>query len=192
MKNKKLISLILLIGIIITIAVFYNNKNSTLENELSSEEAIDQVQDNVIVDEPPVRIMEGQVLGIKNEIREWLIEAESISIAEDRESTLFKNIKQMVIYKDEEPHLTISADEVLANMQTKDMELSGNVVISNQEGNSLKGQKIYWHSEEQSLSSDSEIELYVDDNYIIAGGIYSNMEMTEIELIGRATVTMKL
>lgn len=192
MKNKKLISLILLIGIIIAIAVFYNNKNSTLENELSSEEAIDQVQDNVIVDEPPVRIMEGQVLGIKNEIREWLIEAESISIAEDRESTLFKNIKQMVIYKDEEPHLTISADEVLANMQTKDMELSGNVVISNQEGNSLKGQKIYWHSEEQSLSSDSEIELYVDDNYIIAGGIYSNMEMTEIELIGRATVTMKL
>ncbi|MDD4363948.1 MAG: LPS export ABC transporter periplasmic protein LptC [Atribacterota bacterium] len=172
--------------------MFYNNKNSTLENELSSEEAIDQVQDNVIVDEPPVRIMEGQVLGIKNEIREWLIEAESISIAEDRESTLFKNIKQMVIYKDEEPHLTISADEVLANMQTKDMELSGNVVISNQEGNSLKGQKIYWHSEEQSLSSDSEIELYVDDNYIIAGGIYSNMEMTEIELIGRATVTMKL
>src|SRR6056297_3149695 len=191
MKNKNLL-LILAVILIIGVILFYNFLNRSPEETMSPEEAIEQVQDDIIVDEPPVRIEGGQVLGIKNEKKEWLIEAETVSIAEDRESTLFENIKQMIIYKNEEPNLTISADTSIANMQSKDIELNGNVVISNENGDSLRGEKVLWHSEEQRLSSNDKVELRVDDKYIVAGGISTNMEMTQIELTDRVTVTMKL
>ncbi|MDD3656622.1 MAG: LPS export ABC transporter periplasmic protein LptC [Atribacterota bacterium] len=192
MKNIKLY-LIIAVVLIIGIHLFYNfYYNTPPEETISPEEAIDQVEDDIIIHEPPVRIGEGQVLGIKDEKKEWLIEADTISIGEDRESTLFENIKQMTIFKDEEPHLNISAQKCIANMQSKDMELNGDVVISKEDGDSLRGEKVFWHSEEQRLSSNEQVELKVDDNYIIAGGFSTNMEMTQLELFNRVTVTMKL
>jgi len=192
MKNKKIfiiLGIIIISGIAIYYFFFYNGAPQTT---ISPEEAIDQVADEVIVEQPPVRISQGQVLGIKDEKREWLIEAEVISIAQDRESTLFEDIRKMIIFKEEEPHLTISAERCIANMKSKDMELNGNVVISTTEGDSLMGEKIFWHSEEQRLSSNDSVELHVDDKFIIAGGISTNMEMTQLELTNRVTVTMKL
>ena len=191
MKNRNLF-LILAVILIISVILFYNFYNRTPEETMSPEEAIEQVQDDIIVDEPPVRIEGGKVLGIKNEKKEWLIEADTVSIAEDRQSTLFEDIKRMIIYKNEEPNLTISADTSIANMQNKDMELNGNIVISNENGDSLRGEKVFWHSEEQRLSSNDKVELKVDDHYIVAGGLSTNMDMTQIELTNRVTVTMKL
>jgi len=191
MKNKKIFIIVAII-LIISLILFYNYYKPTPEETMSPEEAIEQVQDDIVVDEPPVRIGQGQMIGIKDEKKEWLIEANTISIAEDRQSTLFENIKQMIIYKDEEPHLTISAEKSMANMQSKDMELSGNVVISNEDGDSLRGKKVFWHSEEQRITSADQVELQVDDYYIIAGGLSTNMEMTKLEFTNRVTVIMKL
>ena len=193
MKNIKIYLIsILVVVLIVGIYLFYNYHNNSPQQTKSPEEAIDQVQDDVIVHEPPVRIDQGQVLGIKNEKKEWLIEADTISIAEDRESTLFENIRRMIIYKDEEPHLTISAQRCIANMQSKDMELNGKVVIFTEDGDSLKGERVFWHSEEQRLSSNEPVELQVDGHYIIAGGLSTNMEMTQLELTNRVKVIMKL
>lgn len=192
MKSNKKLFFILLIFIMIGIFIYFRFYQVEQEDTLSPEEAIEQVQDDIVIDEPPVRIGQGQVLGIKDEKKEWLIEADTISIAEDRESTLFENIKRMVIFKEEEPHLTVFADRCIANMQSKDMELNGNVVISNENGDSLKGEKVFWHSEEQRISSENQVELQIDDHYIIAGGLSTNMEMTQLELMNRVTVTMKL
>lgn len=176
----------------IGIFIYFRLYQVEQEEKLSPEEAIEQVQDDIVIDEPPVRIGQGQVLGIRDEKKEWLIEAETISIAEDRETTLFENIKQMVIYKEEEPQLTIFAERGIANMQSKDIELNGKVVISTEDGDSLKGEKVFWHSEEQRISSEDQVELQIDDHYIIAGGLSTNMEMTQLELTNRVTVNMKL
>lgn len=175
------------------IYLFYNfYYSSSSQKTLPPEDAIDQVTDDIIINEPPVRIEQGMVLGIKNEKKEWLIEADKISIAQDRQNTLFENIKQMVIFKDEEPYLTITANRCIANMQSKDMELNGDVLITKENGDYLKGERVFWYSEEQRLSSYEPVELQVNDHYIVAGGFSTNMEMTQIELINRVTVTMKI
>lgn len=189
--NKKRF-VILLILIIVGIFIYFRFDQTKQEETLSPEEAIDQVQDDLVIDEPPVQIGQGQVLGIKDEKKQWLIEAETISIAEDRESTVFEDIKKMLIYKEEEPHLTVFAERGIANMQSKDIELSGNVVISNEDGDSLKGEKVFWHSEQQRITSEEQVELQIDDHYIIAGSLSTNMEMTQLELTNRVSVTMKL
>ncbi len=192
MRGNKKRFVILLILIIVGIFIYFRFDQTKQEETLSPEEAIDQVQDDLVIDEPPVQIGQGQVLGIKDEKKQWLIEAETISIAEDRESTVFEDIKKMLIYKEEEPHLTVFAERGIANMQSKDIELSGNVVISNEDGDSLKGEKVFWHSEQQRITSEEQVELQIDDHYIIAGSLSTNMEMTQLELTNRVSVTMKL
>ena len=192
MKKTKLfpfIIVVLAIGAYLFYHFYYHNFS---KDKTPSEDVIDQVVDDIIIHEPPVRIEQGEVLGIKDEKKEWLIEADSISIAQDRESTLFENIKQMIIFKDEEPHLTISAKRCIANMNSKDMELNGNVIISKENGDSLRGDRIFWHSEEERLLSNEQVELHIDDNYIVAGSFSTNMEVTQIELYNGVKVIMKL
>ena len=193
MDNKKIYFLILIVFIISGYLIYhYYYKLPDDDNKLSPEEAMEQVVDDIIIHEPPVRIDQGQVLGIKDEKKEWMIEADSISIAQDRENTLFENIREMIIFKEEEPSLTISAQKCIANMYTKDMELSGGVVITKEDGDYLKGERVFWHSDDERLSSSEQVELQVDDNHIIAGGFSANKEMTRLELFDGARVTMKL
>ena len=192
MKKTKLFPIViiaLIIGAYLFYHFYYNNSS---KEKMPSEDAIDQVVDDIIIHEPPVRIEQGEVLGIKDEKKEWLIEADSISIAQDRESTLFENIKKMIIFKDEVPHLTITAEKCIANMQSKDMELKGNVVISKENGDSLRGERVFWHSEEERLLSNELVELQVDDNLIVAGSFSANKEMSQLELYNGVTVIMKL
>lgn len=193
MDNKKIYFLILIVFIISGYLIYhYYYKLPDDDNKLSPEEAMEQVVDDIIIHEPPVRIDQGQVLGIKDEKKEWMIEADSISIAQDRENTLFENIREMIIFKDEEPSLTISAQKCIANMYTKDMELSGGVVITKEDGDYLKGERVFWHSDDERLSSSEQVELQVDNNHIIAGSFSANKEMTQLELFDGARVTMKL
>ena len=192
MKKTKLFPIViiaLIIGAYLFYHFYYNNSS---KEKMPTEDAIDQVVDDIVIHEPPVRIEQGEVLGIKDEKKEWLIEADSISIGQDRESTLFENIKQMIIFKDEVPHLSITAEKCIANMQSKDMELKGNVVISKEDGDSLRGERVFWYSGEERLLSNEQIELQVDGNYIVAGSFSSNKEMSQLELYNRVTVIMKL
>ena len=192
MKKTKLFPIViiaLIIGAYLFYHFYYNNSS---KEKMPTEDAIDQVVDDIIIHEPPVRIEQGEVLGIKDEKKEWLIEADSISIGQDRESTLFENIKQMIIFKDEVPHLTITAEKCIANMQSKDMELKGNVVISKEDGDFLRGERVFWYSGEERLLSNEQIELQVDGNYIVAGSFSSNKEMSQLEVYNRVTVIMKL
>ncbi|MFZ2330273.1 MAG: LPS export ABC transporter periplasmic protein LptC, partial [Atribacterota bacterium] len=80
----------------------------------------------------------------------------------------------------------------IANMKSKDMELNGNVIISKENGDSLRGERIFWHSEEERLLSNEQVELHIDDNYIVAGSFSTNMEVTQIELYNGVKVIMKL
>ena len=194
MKNNRKALLIFIFLIIagVVLVLYLNSQKQEPGEKLSSDEALEQAIEDVIVDESPVSMKQGQVIVIKDEKKEWLIEADSITIGEDRNTTVFENIKEMIIYKDEEPELTISANSCVADMQTKDMELKGDVVISNSNGDSLKGEKILWQSEAEKIFSEDIVEMQVDDHYIIAGGLSSNIEMTQIEMFKRVTVVMKL
>lgn len=190
--NTKKIILIAVILTVIGLLIYNQTIQKDQEDALSPEEAIEQVEDDIEIDEPPVKISQGAVVGIKDDKKEWMIKASNISIAEDRKKTVFNQIEKMVIYKEEEPHLNISAQQCIADMDSKDMELQGNVRIETKEGDFLTGEKILWHSDDQRLSSQEKVELKVDDHHIIAGALSTNMELTRLQLDKRVKVIMKL
>jgi len=178
--------LIIILAIVLSLYFIYNGKN---KSSVQKEEEIEETEEDIVVQEAPVKIERGTVVGMKAGKKEWEIEADKISLAEDRKKTIFEKIKRAVIFKDNEPYLNIRLNKCIADMGSKSMELVGEVVIETKEGDILKGERFYWDSEEETLASLEPVELIVKENNIIADWLVSDVELNKLELQGNVKVT---
>ena len=187
LKRKYLwIILIIILAIALSLYFIYNGKN---KSSVQKEEEIEETEEDIVVQEAPVKIEKGTVVGMKAGKKEWEIEADKISLAEDRKKTIFEKIKKAVIFKENEPYLNIQLNKCIADMGSKSMELVGEVVIETKEGDILKGERFYWDSEEETLASLEPVELIVKENNIIADWLVSDVELNKLELQGNVKVT---
>ena len=181
--------LVIILAIALSLYFIYNGKN---KSSVQKEEEIEETEEDIVVQEAPVKIEKGTVVGMKAGKKEWEIEADKISLAEDRKKTIFEKIKKAVIFKDNEPYLNIQLNKCIADMGSKSMELVGEVVIETKEGDILKGERFYWDSEEETLASLEPVELIVKENNIIADWLVSDVELNKLELQGNVKVTFKI
>ena len=192
MLKQKYLWLILIIILALSLSFYfiYNGKN---KSSVQTEEVKEEFEEEEIeINEAPVKIEKGTVVGIKVGEKEWEIEADKISLAEDRKKTIFEKIKKAVIFKDNEPFLNIQLNKCIADMGSKSMELVGEVVIETKEGDILKGDRFYWDSEEETLASLEPVELIVKENNITADWLVSDVELNKLELQGNVKVTFKI
>ncbi|MCG2822052.1 MAG: LPS export ABC transporter periplasmic protein LptC, partial [Candidatus Atribacteria bacterium] len=185
------IILIMILAIAISFYIIYN-RGKDGDRGKAEEEIEEFEEEDIEVNEAPVKIEKGTVVGMKAGKKEWEIEADKISLAEDRKKTIFEKIKKAVIFKDNEPYLNIKLNKCIADMGSKSMELVGEVVIETKEGDILKGERFYWDSEEETLTSLEPVELIVKENNIIADWLVSDVELNKLELQGNVKVTIKL
>ena len=183
--------LIIILAIALSFYFIYNKgKDGCI---VQTEEDIEEIEEEDIeVKEAPVKIEKGTVVGVKGGQKEWEIEADKISLAEDRKKTIFEKIKKAVIFKDNEPYLNIQLNKCIADMGNKSMELVGDVVIETKEGDILKGDRFFWDSEEETLASLEPVELIVKENNITANWLVSDVELNKLELQGNVKVTFKI
>jgi len=189
MLRRRYIWFILIIIIVLSLSLYfiYNGRN---KSSLQTEEVKEEFEEEEIeINEAPVKIEKGTVVGMKAGKKEWEIEADKISLAEDRKKTIFEKIKRAVIFKDNEPYLNIRLNKCIADMGSKSMELMGEVVIETKEGDILKGERFYWDSEEETLASLEPVELIVKENNITADWLVSDVELNKLELQGNVKVT---
>jgi LPS export ABC transporter protein LptC len=185
------IILIIILAIVLSFYFIYNRGKDG--GTVQTEEEIEEFEEEDIeIREAPVKIEKGTVVGMKAGEREWEIEADIISLAEDRKRTIFEKIKKAVIFKDNEPYLNIQLNKCIADMGSKSMELIGDVVIETKEGDVLKGDRFFWDSEEETLASLEPVELIVKGNNITADWLISDVELNKIELQGNVKVTFKI
>jgi len=183
--------LILILAIAISFYFIYN-RGKDGDTGKAEEEIEEFEEEDIEINEAPVKIEKGTVVGMKAGEKEWEIEADKISLAEDRKKTIFEKIKKAVIFKDNEPYLNIQLNKCIADMGSKSMELVGDVIIETKEGDILKGERLYWDSEEETLASLEPIELIVKENNIIADWLVSDVELNKLELQGNVKVTFKI
>ena len=190
LKGKKLrIILIIILAISLTVYFFYREtgkKNSQVtETKVEPEEFVE-------VEEAPVKIEQGIVSGMKNGQKEWEIEAEKIYLGKNRTNTIFEEIKKATIFKENTPYLDIKAEKSIADMKTKSMEWIGNVTITSEEGDILKGEHFFWDSGEEKISSRDPVEIQVKDGLIFAENFSSDKELSNLQLEGNAKVVLKI
>jgi len=189
LKQRYLWIIIIIILAIALSFYFIYNKGKDGDTGKTEEEIEEFEEEDIEINEAPVKIEKGTVVGMKAGEREWEIEAEKISLAEDRKRTIFEKIKKAIIFKDNEPYLNIQLNKCIADMGSKSMELVGDVVIETKEGDILKGERFYWDSEEETLASLEPVELIVKENNITADWLVSDVELNKLELQGNVKVT---
>jgi LPS export ABC transporter protein LptC len=191
LKQRYLWFIIIILAIALSFYFVYNKGKDRGTGK--TEEEIEEIEEeNIEVKEAPVKIEKGTVVGIKAGEKEWEIEADKISLAEDRKKTIFEEIKKAVIFKDNEPFLNIQLNKCIADMGSKSMELVGDVIIETEEGDILKGERFYWDSEEETLASLEPVKLIVKENKITADWLVSDVELNKLELQGNVKVTFKI
>ena len=192
MLKRRYLWFILILIIILSLSIYFVYKGKD-RGMIQTEEEIEEFEEEDIeINEAPVKIEKGTVVGMKAGEKEWEIEADIISLAEDRNRTIFEKIKKAVIFKDNEPYLNIQLNKCIADMGSKSMELVGDVVIETKEGDILKGDRFYWDSEEETLASLEPVELIVKENNITADRLISDVELNKLELQGNVNVTFKI
>jgi len=180
--------LVIILALSLSFCFIYNKGKD--EGIVQTKEEIEEIEEEDIeVKEAPVKIEKGTVVGMKAGEKEWEIEADKISLAEDRKKTIFEKIKKAVIFKDNEPFLNIQLTKCIADMGSKSMELVGDVIIETEEGDILKGERFYWDSEDETLASLEPVELIVKENNITADWLVSDVELNKLELQGNVKVT---
>ena len=189
MLKRKYLWFILIIILAIALSFYFIYNKGKGGGTVQTEEEIEEVEEDIEVREAPVKIEKGTVVGVKAGEKEWEIEADKISLAEDRKKTIFEKIKKAVIFKDNEPYLNIQLNKCIADMGNKSMELVGEVVIETKEGDILKGDRFFWDSEEETLASLEPVELTVKENNITADWLISDVELNKLELQGNVKVT---
>ena len=189
LKQKYLLIILIIILAIALSFYFIYNKGKDGGTGKTEEEIEEFEEEDIEIREAPVKIEKGTVVGVKAGEKEWEIEADKISLAEDRKKTIFEKIKKAVIFKDNEPYLNIQLNKCIADMGSKSMELVGDVVIETKEGDILKGDRFFWDSEEETLASLEPVELTVKENNITADWLISDVELNKLELQGNVKVT---
>ena len=189
MLKRKYLWFILIIILAIALSLYFIYNKGKDGDKGKAEVGIEETEEDIKVNEAPVKIEKGTVVGMKAGEKEWEIEADKISLAEDRKKTVFEMIKKAVIFKDNEPYLNIQLNKCIADMGSKSMELVGDVIIETKEGDILKGETFYWDSEEETLASLEPVELIVKENNITADWLVSDVELNKLELQGNVKVT---
>ena len=180
--------LILIVALSLSLYFIYKEK----EKGAVQTEEIEETEEYIEVKEAPVKIEKGTVVGLKEGQKEWEIEADKISLGEDRKRTIFEEIKRAIIFKDNKPYLNIQLQKCVADMGSKSMELIGDVVIETEEGDILKGDRFFWDSEEEGLTSLEPVEVIVKEDKITADQLSTDIELNKLELQGNVKVTFKI
>lgn len=190
MLKQKYLLIILIIILAIAISFYFIYNKGKDGGKVQTEEEIEEFEEeDIVINEAPVKIEQGTVTGMKAGEKEWEIEADKISLAEDRKKTTFEKIIKMVFFKDNEPYLNVQLNTCIADMGSKSIKLVGDVVIETKEGDILKGERFYWDSEKETLSSLEPVELTVKENNITADRLISDVELNKLELQGNVKVT---
>ena len=193
MLKQRYLWFILIVILALSLSFYFiYNKGKDRGTGKAEEEIEEFEEEDIEIREAPVKIEKGTVVGMKTGKKEWEIEADKISLAEDRKKTIFEKIKKAVIFKDNEPYLNIQLNKCIADMGNKSMELVGDVVIETKEGDILKGDRFFWDSEEETLASLEPVELTVKENSITADWLICDVELNKIELQGNVKVTFKI
>ena len=181
--------LIIILGLTLSLYFIYNGKN---KSSVQKEEVIEETEEDIVVQEAPVKIEKGTVVGIKQGKKEWEIEADKISLGEDRKKTIFEQINRATIFKESKPHLQVQLNKCIADMDSNSMELIGDVVIESEEGDILKGNWFFWDSKNEKLSSIEPVEVIAKDNRFTADQFSTDIKLDNLEFSGNVNVTIKL
>lgn len=120
----------------------------------------------------------------------WELEAKTLHQFQEENLLLLKEVK-VIYYAKDGRCFTLIGNEARVNQSSKDMELTGNVLLTSDDGYRLKTQSIsYQHSNKQVKTSEP-IEFESDQIHLTGKGMLVDMEAKTFKVLSQAKTQWK-
>lgn len=181
MKTKKLIRKLLLlitISLIILITGFLVKNKSNLPKSVSAR----LTKTGIDISIKNLRLIEE-----KDGTKQWELNADTAEVINSKGITQLKKI-QMNLFQKNGDKLSVSADNGIVENNNKNIELKGNIEVSNNEGYTLKTENLKWLSEQKIIQFDDEIEIRGQDLNVTGKRMTVDVENNIVKIYGGVRV----
>jgi len=137
----------------------------------------------VIADGSTITIEKIHQTSTKNGVVEWNLDAGSATYSADRKEAFFKDLSVTFFTKDNQK-IFLTADSGILKTESNDIEISGNIIIKNEEY-LLKTEKIHYEHDKRIIFSMVPVKISGDSLNLAAGSMTIDLNLNKAELSGK-------
>jgi len=128
-----------------------------------------------------LKLQKVHVIEKKRDRKEWELEADSTEMFNKENITILKNVR-LKFFPENREEITVVGKKGKFNNNTKNMEIYGNVVVSSNDGYSLKTNSLRFTSSTKVVETDDPVEISKDGLSIIGKGLFSQLDKQKLEI----------
>lgn len=128
-----------------------------------------------------LKLQKVHVVEKKRDRKEWELKADSTEMFNKENITILKNVR-LKLYPENREEITVVGKKGNFNNNTKNMEIYGNVIVSSNDGYSLKTDSLKFISSKKVVETDDPVEISKDGINIIGKGLFSQLDKKELEI----------
>ena len=121
----------------------------------------------------------------------WELESAIMEEGEKGSESVAKEIKILRIYKKGKLNLIGVGDEATYNKNREELRMYGNVHIESEDGTTiLNTEELIWRDAKgnKEMSCPKPVEIWVEDNHILADMMFSDKDLEKIDFLGRVSM----
>jgi lipopolysaccharide export system protein LptA len=121
----------------------------------------------------------------------WELESRIVEEGSDGSKSVAKEIKVLRIFKKGELNLIGVGDEAEYNKNRDELKMYGNVHVESEDGSTiLNTETLIWSDakDNKRMSCPEPVELWIDDNHILADMMFSDKDLERIDFLGRVSM----
>lgn len=122
----------------------------------------------------------------KKDRKEWELEANSTEFFDSEKTTHLECVK-LKFFPENQKEVTIIGDKGKFNTETKNMEISGNVVVSSLDGYSLKTDSLKWIASKKVVETEDPVEISSESLLVTGKGLFSESDQHKMEIKSNVT-----
>lgn len=131
--------------------------------------------------------------GVKTQLfgKVWELESRIVEEGSDGSKSVAKEIKVLRIYKKGELNLIGVGDQAEYNKNRDELKMYGNVHVESEDGSTiLNTETLIWSDakDNKQMSCPEPVELWIDDNHILADMMFSDKDLERIDFLGRVSM----
>jgi len=119
----------------------------------------------------------------------WTLDADQAEVFDKEQRTVMKKVVVRVFSKNAE--WTVTADEGVMGNETRDVTVTGNVVVTSNDGLTIKTPELFWRNKDRNLYTEQAVEIKRTGTTITAQGMDVKMQDQEAVLQKKVRVVIE-
>ncbi len=120
----------------------------------------------------------------------WELEAKSIQQNREENLMVLEDVK-VTVYTEEGQSFTISGKQGKIFLDSKNMELQGDVLVSSSDGYRLKTHSVVYHHQEKKAGTSDPVEINGEQIRLVGKGILVDMEARTFKILGHVKTQLR-